>query len=373
MASDGVQTCPKCGALIVPQLARCRRCNAYLHGTAIEGWIFEHLLPASAARSPGTSVIVLLIILYYLMMVVLSFDGSPTSFFGFSSFSLLQLGATHGASLLRGQAWRYVTSIFAHHDLMHVAFNLWALTAAGPLVEEAFDKKKMLLIYLVSGISSMLVSFLWYTYALGQVATVSAGASGAVSGLIGAALFAARRMGPDGRMVAGAMTRWAIYMAIFGLVVPGINNAAHFGGFAVGSVLALITPLGIARSVAANRLLSVAMLGLLGAFVASTVLMLANLRGFPGVLPQDEQSRGIFGMVYHRGVSSAQSDQASIWKDCVSALEASSPDAARACELNVRANHIQPNAYRLLAEALAAEGQLEEAGKLRKIAARMGR
>ena len=67
-----VQTCPKCGALIVPQLERCRRCNAYLHGTEIEGRLIESIVPRRLAKSPGTAIIVGLILLYYVLMLVLA-------------------------------------------------------------------------------------------------------------------------------------------------------------------------------------------------------------------------------------------------------------------------------------------------------------
>jgi membrane associated rhomboid family serine protease len=316
----------------------------------------------------------LLIALYYLLMMVLSFGGSPSSLLGFSGFSLVQLGATHGASILLGQYWRFVTSIFGHHDLLHIAFNLWALTAAGPVVEEIFDRKKMLLIYLLSGIASMVVSFVWYVYAKGHIDYVSAGASGAVSGMIGAALFGARRMGPQGAHIAAGMTRWAIYMVIWGFAVAGINNAAHAGGFIVGAAMARFVPLGIAKSVAAQRLLSVAMLGLLALFVASTGLMLANLRGFPASLPNDAEPRSILGAVYHQGAPLAQSDQARIWKACLDALQADgapTPDRVQACELNVRANGHHPDSYRMLALLIDRSGDRGRASALRSIADRI--
>ena len=60
-----------------------------------------------------------------------------------------------------------------------------------------------------------------------------------VSGLIGAALFGARRMGPSGADLAKAMLRWALYLLAWGFLMSGVNNAAHFGGFVVASLMAL--------------------------------------------------------------------------------------------------------------------------------------
>ncbi|MCC7380314.1 MAG: rhomboid family intramembrane serine protease [Deltaproteobacteria bacterium] len=372
--AEEVQTCPKCGALIVPQLVRCRQCGAYLHGTSAEGWIFEHLLPESAARSPGTALITTLIILYYLMMTVLTVPQSPSSVFSFSGFSLQQLGATHGVSLLRGQHWRYFTSIFAHHDLLHVAFNVWSLSAAGPLVEQIFDKKKMLLIYLASGVISMFVSFLWYVGVQGSLSFVSAGASGAVCGMIGAALFGARRMGPNGAHVASGMTRWAIYMVVWGLAMPAINNAAHLGGFVAGALAARFAPLGLAKSVAANRALSVLMLASLLGFAGAGGLMLAHLHGFPAALVEDAESRGLLGMRVYTGVEWELSDQRSIAERCGRRLDeaAVTDEAIKDCELSARANAHSAIPLRQLADLYERRGDLGEAQKLRAIARRQG-
>ena len=160
---NDAQTCPKCGALIVPQLVRCRRCDKYLHGTAFEGMLFEHL-PGPLKRSPGTGSLVLGILLYYVVMIGVA---GVRSSLGFSSYSLVELGATHGPSILLGDWWRFATSIFVHHDLVHLAFNLYALIIVGPVVEVLYDKKKTILMYLVAGVGSMIISHLWYVEIMG--------------------------------------------------------------------------------------------------------------------------------------------------------------------------------------------------------------
>src|SRR5215813_2341378 len=212
-----VNSCPKCGAMIVPQLARCRQCKAYLHGTGVEAFLFEQLMPAQVQRSPGTATICLLICLYYGLMLAL---GGGDSIIGFSGFTLQQLGAVHGPSIMLGQGWRFVTSIFGHHDLLHLALNLWSLVAVGDLVERIFDKKKMMLIYLVAGVASMAISYVWYVYAIGRPSFVSAGASGAVCGLIGAAWVGAKKMGPQGAEIARSMAKWSALMVVWGFAVP---------------------------------------------------------------------------------------------------------------------------------------------------------
>ena len=158
-----VVTCPKCGALITPQLERCRQCGKFLHGTRMEGWLLSSL-PGPLRKSPGTALLVIAIVVSYLGVAVIALPGSPLAFTG---YTLRHVGATHGPSILLGEWWRIATSLFVHHDLLHVGFNLYALIIVGPVVEQLFDRKKMLLMYLLAGLGSMTVSHCWYVYLMG--------------------------------------------------------------------------------------------------------------------------------------------------------------------------------------------------------------
>jgi len=366
------KTCPKCDALITPQLDYCRQCGAYLHGTALEGWIFKNLLGGYMSGSPGTALLSLLIILYYVLMTMLA---GLDSVLGFTSFSLQQLGATHGPSILRGQYWRFMTSTFGHHDILHLAMNLWCLVAAGPLVEKIFDRKKMLIIYLLAGTLSMVASHLWYVLILGgpNINVVSAGASGAVCGMIGAAWFGARKLGSPGKDVADSMKRWAILMLVWGFFVPGINNAAHFGGFVVGAGLAQLIPTGLTQSVSVQRLLSVFFLGILASLFICCGFMIQNLKGYPVSFNDDLNGRSIFGKVYSEGTEYDYSAQVRIWKQCQTLLKPGSDplDAVKTCEVNVRLNSQVPPSYEFLAIAMDRVGRTDEAKQLREIGARI--
>lgn len=370
-----VTTCPKCGALITPQLERCRRCQTYLHGTALEGALITHLLPEALRTRPGTGTIAIVTLLYYVMMVVLSAPTEPSSALGFSAFSLLQLGATQGARQLLGEHWRYLTSILAHHDLLHLAFNVSALATAGPIVEQLFDRKKMFLLYVASGVLSMVISFFWYVHVLDQPGYVSAGASGAVSGLIGAALFGARRRVLDGRDVARSMTLWSIAMVVWGFMMPGVNNAAHGGGWVVGALIGRFAPLGLAQSVAANRALSVAALATLLLAGAATAQMLAQLRGTPASLTVDDEARHILGMSYAGGADPTDSDRGSLSARCMAGAASPDPPSAellRDCELWARATPGSFLPYHVLAGVLARAGRPDDAARYASVARALG-
>ena len=365
-----VKTCPNCGALISPQLARCRQCNQYLHGTAAEAFLFEQLLPARFQSSPGTALITLVLVFYYALMVVMSAFDSPLSF---SRFSLIQLGAAHSASILLGDYWRIVTSWLLHHDAVHLAFNLWALSAAGPLVEEAFDRKKMLVAFIVAGTLSMAASVTWALLIKHSIVHVTGGASGAVSGLIGAALVAAHRMGPDGRTVKQFMIRWTIYLALFGLLVSGIDNVAHASGYLVGAIFAFFFPLGATQSQFGHKTLSSLLVLLLGVTVMSVVMMIGNARGFPTYLDRDENPKSILFFQLSPGHDREYSSQTMLAQACGEAVnEPKNLDKAlHACKLAMRAadNRLLPYiGYGALLEISGKQRQVDKIDRLLRIA-----
>ena len=95
---------------------------------------------------------------------------------------LITFGAKVNSLIQEGQIWRFLTSVFVHIGLIHLLFNLYALWILGPLTERIFGHYKFLLLYILSGIGGSIFSFM-FTPAL------SAGASGAIFGLVGALLY----------------------------------------------------------------------------------------------------------------------------------------------------------------------------------------
>ena len=65
----------------------------------------------------------------------------------------------HKSALESFQIWRFLTYMFTHFDLWHVAFNMLGLWSIGPVVVQALGEKKFLGFYLFSGVFSLLVSF----------------------------------------------------------------------------------------------------------------------------------------------------------------------------------------------------------------------
>jgi rhomboid protease GluP len=145
-------------------------------------------------------------------------------------------GADAGWLVTHGQLWRLVSAMFLHAGIIHLLFNSYALIFIGPLLEELLGKEKFLVFYLSTGIAGFLLSNAYYSPFQPTV-----GASGAIFGLIGAAIVLSRRWGSWGSVLHQQLVHWAIYGFVYGLLV-GANNVAHLGGALSGAGLAFLLP-----------------------------------------------------------------------------------------------------------------------------------
>ncbi len=153
---------------------------------------------------------------------------------------LINFGANYGPRIFpidspTPEFWRFFTSMFLHIGLMHLLFNSIGLVIFGVEMEQIYGNIRYLIIYLLSGLFGSLASFAWS--GPGQF---SAGASGAIFGIVGVQLafflFYRRKMGDYGKFQVQRVIRITIFSLIFGLFMP-IDQAAHFGGLAAGFVL----------------------------------------------------------------------------------------------------------------------------------------
>lgn len=135
--------------------------------------------------------------------------------------------------------YRIITSMFLHFGIEHLLNNMVILGALGWNLELETGKIRFLIIYLVSGIGGNLLSL--YLGVSSAEYAVSAGASGAIFGLMGALLYvAARNRGRMGR-ISGKGVLFMIALSLyFGITSSGVDNAAHIGGLLCGFILSVI-------------------------------------------------------------------------------------------------------------------------------------
>lgn len=128
-----------------------------------------------------------------------------------------------------GEWWRIITSGFLHANLIHIGFNMWVLYQLGQLLEPVLGRLRFGLVYAVALVSGAFGVLLLNPNGL------TVGASGAVFGLMGAAVavFRARGINPFDTGLGGAI----VLNLVFTFAIPGISIGGHVGGL-VGGFLA---------------------------------------------------------------------------------------------------------------------------------------
>ena len=143
--------------------------------------------------------------------------------------TLIDFGANYSKLTLAGDYYRLISSAFLHIGFIHILCNMYALFILGPNIESFFGKWKYLLIYFYSAIIGSLFSLVF------DPNTVTAGASGAIFGLLGALLyFGYNYRGYIGNRIINSIIPVIITNLFIGFVVPGISNASHIGGLIGG-------------------------------------------------------------------------------------------------------------------------------------------
>lgn len=144
---------------------------------------------------------------------------------------LIFLGAKVNELITRGEYYRFITCMFLHGGIIHLALNMYALNSLGPLIESVYGKRKYIILYFLSGIISSVFSYIFST-------GVSIGASGAIFGLFGGALvFAVKMKNSVGKgFVTNILSVIAINLFI-GFSIPNVDNFGHLGGL-IGGILA---------------------------------------------------------------------------------------------------------------------------------------
>lgn len=176
-----------------------------------------------------TYCIIALCILAFILMYIFG-NGSS------DNLTLIKFGANLDILTVGlGEYFRLITCSFLHIGIFHLLFNMYALYVIGSQAESFFGKIKYLIIYLFSAVSASLLSLMF------SANVISAGASGAIFGLMGALLY----FGYHYRIYLGNVIKSQIIPIIvinllFGFLVSGVDNAAHIGGLIGGFLMAMV-------------------------------------------------------------------------------------------------------------------------------------
>ncbi len=168
-----------------------------------------------------------LIIIMFVLMILMSVFGS-----GSTSINTLK---KFGALIKDKNPIGLISSMFLHIGLIHFILNAWALKILGEQTESFYGHIKMLIIFIYSGIVGNLLSLI-----LMPSNTISAGASGAIFGLMGSILYFALN---QRTYMAEALRKQILPVIIvnlmLGFVISGINMYAHLGGLIGGMIISI--------------------------------------------------------------------------------------------------------------------------------------
>jgi rhomboid protease GluP len=163
-----------------------------------------------------TGALILVNVAAYAVLAIVG--GNPLEIDG----GLVQLFGLSREGLWSGQWWQLLSSMFFHFDIAHLGYNMIFLALFGPKAEELYGGRQFLLIYLGSGLLASVVIFMY------PEGSVSAGASGAIFGILGANLVALRIKYPHG------MRNSLLIGFAFFIFAKGTGFAAHLIGMVFG-------------------------------------------------------------------------------------------------------------------------------------------
>ncbi|HVY37038.1 MAG TPA: rhomboid family intramembrane serine protease [Polyangia bacterium] len=185
-------------------------------------------------QAPVTAALIAVNVLIYAAMAALS--GRVLSF---DTPILVAAGASVTAPDVVVSHWRWLTAAFIHVNLLHIFMNMWVLGQIGAISEKAIGRGLYAATYVVTGVLGNVLSS---ALAARTGPTLSAGASGAIMGLIGMAATFAWRSGQ--RAAARALAFNILFVLGVGLSLSArgvhlVDNAAHIGGLVAGALVGL--------------------------------------------------------------------------------------------------------------------------------------
>ena len=174
------------------------------------------------SRKPYVTLGIIVINFFIFLLMYLIGNGSK------DVYTLINFGALYKPHVLSGEYYRLISCAFLHIGVLHLLVNSYSLYVLGSQLESFLGKFKFLFVYLVSALSGSLMSLIFTD-------GVSAGASGAIFGLLGSILY----FGYNYRVFLGNVLKSQIIPLIIlnlslGFVLSGIDNAAHIGGLVGG-------------------------------------------------------------------------------------------------------------------------------------------
>jgi rhomboid protease GluP len=234
--------CPSCGSLVGVRDERCYSCGRSNPGL----WGYGPLLRQLSVDFGFVRMVVGTATTLYVLSLLLSGSelrvsaGGLLSFLAPSDDALTLLGLSGATPVFRfGWWWTLLTASWLHGSLLHILFNMMWVRDLGTAMVDFVGTSRTIIIYTISGVAGFLLSAVAGVALAGSMipflrgASYTVGASAAVFGLLGAMVHYGRS-GAGSSFVQSTAMRYALILFVFGLIMPGVDNFAHAGGFAGG-------------------------------------------------------------------------------------------------------------------------------------------
>jgi rhomboid protease GluP len=235
---EGSVICTSCGVLVGVNDDTCYSCGRWNPGL----WGYG---PALRRLGNDLGFVPLVIggtVTLYVVSLLLS-GLNMRGMFAPSSQVLFLLGASGALPVFEyGRWWTVLTAGWLHAGVLHVFFNVMWIRQLAPAIAELYGPGRMVIIYTMSGVTGFVASSVAGLYLAGLPviggANFSVGASASIFGLLGALVHYGHATGQSHARESGL--QYALFMGVFGLIFPGIDNWAHAGGFAGGYLASLV-------------------------------------------------------------------------------------------------------------------------------------
>lgn len=235
----GSTLCPSCGKLVGINDEVCLNCGRKRPGL----WGLTSVLRNLGKDMGFVQVVMVGTAFLYVVMLVVDPEGIRMG-------GLFSIGAPSGESLLRFGAsgaypvfafnrwWTVLSAGWLHGGLLHIGFNLYWIRLLAPGTAELYGAGRMVIIYTVSCIVGFLASSAAFFLPFLRGAGLTVGASAPILGLLGALVYYGRRTGSS--IVGRQAWSYALFMIVFGFLMPNVDNWAHLGGFAGGYLAGML-------------------------------------------------------------------------------------------------------------------------------------
>ncbi len=241
----GSVVCPSCGSLVGVRDDKCYSCGRANPGL----WGFG---PALRQLGADLGFVPLVIggssVLYVISLLAsgqeLRVVGGGMSILQPSPRSLLLLGASGSTPVFElGFWWTLLSATWLHGGLLHILFNMMWVRDLGPATVDVIGPARTVVIYTVAGVCGFLLSslagnFVPFGIPVLRGANLTIGASASIFGLLGALMHYGRRSGSS--LIHAEAKRYALILFVFGLIMPGVDNYAHAGGFLGGYAMSAV-------------------------------------------------------------------------------------------------------------------------------------